>query len=329
MHVGAIITVSRPFTMQGESSDGDFASPVATWDVLGSSVLARMVDRLRIAGVSEISVLYEGDAPTLTDSSSQAITSDTEWRKIAARYLGYGLKTLLLVRVGAYVELDVSDLLRFHRERSGSITQACDQQGELDVLAVDAKHLHGTGWLRSGLKSHARYSFRGYVNRLKDIQSYRQLVKDALVGRAGIRPIGREVAPDVWANDGARLHQSAHIVGPAYFGKDSNVHSGCSITGASSIEQSCEVDCGTTVEDSCILPGTYLGMALHVRSAVASGQTLFHLGRNVQLQFHDRKIIGNRISQRGLLQQARSFLSVSIPALRDGDGQPATSNWHL
>jgi hypothetical protein len=296
--------------------------------VLGASPLSRTVERLRISGVSEISVLREDGTSAQPDSGLGFIDCVPEWDSVVSRYLGYGLKTLLLIRIGPYVELDVTDFLRFHRETSSPITQVYDQHGALDLLAIDAAHLRDkVGSFDSTLKSEACYPFVGYVNRLQDAHGFRQLVKDALFGRAAIRPIGREIAANVWVNEDAWVDESSRIFGPAYIGRNSRVHAACTISGASSIEQECEIDCGTTVDDCCILSRTYLGMALTVRHAVASEDTLLHLGRNVELQFHDRRLMG--ALRREAWWQVRSCLSAPVPASLNPYSQPTNPNWHL
>jgi hypothetical protein len=329
VHVGAIITIPFSFSAGGELWESGHFPPIAYWDVLGASVLTRVVERLRISGVSEISVLREGTTIVEPDSGVEFVKCGREWDDVVSRYLGYGLETLLLVRIGPYVELDVSDFLRFHREISSPVTQVFDRYGALDLLAIDAAHLRDqAGSIRRSLKSYARYAFSGHANRLRCIQDFRQLAKDALFGRVGIRPIGREIAADVWVNEDAWLDESAQIVAPAYIGKNSRVHAACTISGASAVERLCEVDCGTSVDDSCILPHTYLGMALKVHNAVASEHTLFHLGRNVQLQFHDRRLLGVS-SERRLLGQTVSLSSALIPAPFAPYSQPTESDWHL
>jgi hypothetical protein len=327
VHVGAIVTISTSVPSEGFGG-GVRSSPMACWDLLGASLLDRTVERLRMSGVSEITIVREHGTSAQSSSGIELINCLPEWDNVVSRYLGYGLKTLLLVRVGPYVELDVTEFLRFHRESSSPVTQANDQQGALDLLAIDATHLRDTLGSYGGiLQSPARYTFLGHINRLWDAHDFRQLVRDALFGRAGIRPLGREVAANVWVHEDAWVDESTRIVGPAYIGKNSRVNAGCMISGASSIEQQCEIDCGTTVDDCSILSRTYVGMALKLRNAVASEHTLFHLGRNVELQFHDRRLMGV-VPERGFLEQARVFLSAPGAAL-DSYSQPTNSNWHL
>lgn len=349
MHVGAIITIPSGNPPQRGNSHAHAlpenrngasllaGSPIAHWDVLGESVLNRVLQRLQTFGVSEIVVIPDDSAAE--DWADYAATPQRNswpiWDDVVSRYLSFGLETLLLVRVGAYVEVDVQDLFSFHREICSPVTQLYDEQGALDFLVIDGRELRdGTGSFRSRLKAvlpkHRRYPFTGYTNRLKDAGDFRRLAKDALWGRAAIRPLGHEVQPNVWVGEGAEIDNSANFAPPAYVGKKSRVNAACTVGEASTVEQYCEVDCGTQVIDSSVLPHTYLGMGLNVRNAVISEHTLFHLGRNVQMQFHDSRLIGDVPATRRLLRSARSFLRAADSFVAaDQYCQPGSHNWHL
>ncbi|HZD07569.1 MAG TPA: hypothetical protein VE176_04935, partial [Candidatus Limnocylindrales bacterium] len=94
-------------------------SPFATWDVLGQSVLDRTLDRLRVFGIDHVSVISEdglrrwSQPGPFTYKSSTAAGFWPAWDSVVSQYLNHGMETLLLVRLGPYVELDVSDFLRF------------------------------------------------------------------------------------------------------------------------------------------------------------------------------------------------------------------------
>lgn len=327
MHIGAIVTVPGGVRLQRGNGESDLAArqsyeaatvnvtPIAEWNLLGKSVLDRVLERLQAFGVGEIAVIPEQANGCSADSAS---TFWTAREAVISRYLQFELRTLLLVRVGPYVELDLADFLRFHRETSAPMTQVYDQHGALDWVAVDAKRLaHGTDSFRSRLRSliprHQRYRFRGYGNRLSDVGDFRRLVKDALWGRAGIRPIGKEICANVWVGEDARIEQSARMLGPAYIGKNSRVNAACTISGASVVEQQSEIDCGTTVNDSCVLAGSYVGAGLKVCCGVVYQELFFHLRRNVHLQFRDRKLFGKSLMAGSLLRRGRAVPTVSYP----------------
>jgi len=304
VHIGAILTVPTGIRLQHVVSNGNghasglsfpSTAPMAHWEILGKSVLDRLRERLQALGVSEIAVIGEQNAGE-DQPGSQGAVFWTEWNAVISRYVQFDLATLLLVRVGPYMELDIADFLRFHRETSSAMTQVYDAEGALDVVAIDGKWLaEGTGTFRSRLQTlipkHKRFLFRGYCNRLADVRDFHGLVTDALLGRAAIRPLGHEIRANVWLGENARIDESARIVAPAYIGRNSRVNGDCLISGACAVEQGSEIGFGTTLDNSCVLPTTYVGPGLRVCGGVVYQQTLFHLARNVQLQFHDRRLL--------------------------------------
>lgn len=292
MHVAAIITIPGSQAQTDTRQDGlAMPSPAAHCDLLGRTVLERVLDRVRIFGIGEIALIPE-NPPHAGEGFWSA------WDEVVSNYLGHGLQTLLLIRIGPYLEIDLLDFLRFHRETSSPLTQVYGQQRALDLVAVEAAQLReGSGSFRNRLRTiiprHHRYAFSGYTNRLKDARDFRQLAKDALLGNAAIRPIGREIDANVWVGDGARVDASANIEGPAYIGKRTIIRPGAVITGASTVEQDCEIDVATRVHDSCIMRNTYIGAGLHVRNAVVGEKRLVRLDRAVQVEFRDSRLIGN------------------------------------
>ncbi len=301
MHVGAIVTIPNAVGLDG-NPDRNAKTSIAGWEVLGSSVLNRVLERLRVFGIGDIAVLSE-------QHGTSAIGGEAFWNlweSNVGRYVSYGVSVLVLARVGSYSELDFGDLLRFHREGQSLLTEVHDQQGPLEVVVVNAAHLRdGNGSYRSRLRNvlskPQHYRFAGYSNRLRSVSDFRRLAKDALLGRAAIRPFGEEIAPNVWMGEGAQIDASALVEGPAYIGQDSRIRAGVKICGMSAVEQRCEIDCGTTVDDSCVMPKTYVGPGLNVSGAVAAENTLFHLRRNVKLQFNDRRLLSAIGAGRGWL----------------------------
>ena len=330
MHVGAIITIPNGVRLsQAESRDSsavEFSVPaIAHWDLLGKSILERVKERLQVFGVSEISVIAEQATP--------GSAFWTAWEEVISRYLQFDLQILLLIRVGPYTEVDVADWLRFHRETSSAMTQVYDQQGVLDLVAIDARRLaRGEGSFRNRLRSlipnHQRYRLSGYSNRLGGFGDVHRLRKDALCGRVGIRPSGTEVQPNVWIGENTRIAESARITGPTYIGHDCRVNVGCAIS-ESAIEQQSEIDCGTVVHDSCVQRGTYVGTGLKVRSSVVYQNVFFHLGRNVRLQFRDRRLFGKTFNPQSFLLRRRAATASPDQEPLHERCQPSAADSHL
>ena len=60
----------------------------------------------------------------------------------------------------------------------------------------------------------------------------------------------------------------------------------------SSIERDCEIDGGTVIDNSFVLRGTYVGMALDVKNSIVGNERIFSLDRNVEVNVSDARLIG-------------------------------------
>lgn len=325
MNIGAIITVAGPSqdeagkTLRPASAILNHklsGTPLAYWPLLGKSILERTVENLCLSSVQHISVISENEAPH-SASKIEPITHPassfwTSWEAAVSNYLRQGVEALLLVRLGHYAEIDVADFLSAHRRSGSSLTQACSDRNPLDYVAVDASELQRGDHLRFRLSqlihSRKRYQFRGYCQELSRPDQYRQLVTDALSGICALRPVGREVEPGFWLGEGARVDGSSCVVGPTYVGAGVRVRNACTISGYSSIEQQCEIDCGTNVDSCSIFPATYIGMGLNLKNAIVSGSHLFHLQRKVEVEIQDRRLIGTRFAPQRLMKSAKTYL---------------------
>jgi hypothetical protein len=81
-------------------------------------------------------------------------------------------------------------------------------------------------------------------------------------------------------------------VAPAFIGAHAKIRALALITRGSVVEHHAEVDCGTVVENSSILPFTRVGAGLDVMHSVVGFRRLTHLLRNVEVEISDAKFIG-------------------------------------
>jgi hypothetical protein len=322
VNIRAILTVSGIAPTEEESpreTDRTVGEPAEgpTYghsDVLGKPLVERVMERLERHGVKDPSVISEDVSsshlfPSRAASASQFISA---WEHAISEQIADGADLLILARLGAYIELDWDDLFLFHRQTASVLTQVYDNKGALDIALVNAEDLRkGTGSFRSRLSAeipkHRRYSFGGYVNRLKHMSDFRALTRDALLGQNQISPVGVEITPGVWTATGCRIDASARIMGPAYIGENSRLEAFCKIAGATTIEKDCEIDCGTHVDNSSVLPGTFLGMGLRVTNSVVSPGKLFHLDRNIEVTIPDTRLIGKTFHKKSLARMAKSI----------------------
>ena len=304
MEVAALIVVEPSTSAAGAASSP--AIPMSLWEIFGKSVLERCVERLRRASISNISVFADSSLPDAAVPILNAeikwvrASGDALWREAENAFSDYGrsgVDTVLAIRLGAYTELDISDLLRFHLEQRTHVTMACDASGPLDFIAIDSGRRNDAAFLmRSRLQRTrlpaAQYFTTAYSNRLSNPKDFRTLVQDGFLSRCEIRPSGTEIKPGVWVDGRARIHRSARILAPAYIGNGARIRAAAVITRCSSIEHHAEIDCGTVIEDASVLPYTFVGAGLDIAQVVVGNSRLAHVTRNVEVEITDPRLVG-------------------------------------
>lgn len=279
--------------------------PLPLLDVLGKSVVHHVSDRLQRAGVEAITALtdetlYQDAA--LRDGNSQATCRPAAdvWRAAQDAFSAYaeeGVDNILLLRLGPYCEFEVEELLRFHQERRQNATVLCDENGPLDAAVVQGGHRNDAAFLLHNRLRSTRVPSQpcltgAYVNRLESARDLRRLAQDALLMRCEIRPNGQEVKPGVWVGERARIHRTARVLAPAFVGAQAKLRAASVVTRCSVVEHHAEVDCGTVLEDTSVLPYTYVGAGLDASHAVAGFGTIAHLRRQAEVEIADPRLLG-------------------------------------
>jgi len=274
-------------------------------DILGQSVLDRTLTRLQNAGIQKITLIGGRSVASLRSNPNtervEVANSFARWSAAQSKTREHGLQgigTVLMVGLGAYMELDIAQAVKFHRDMRSPLTQLEDSQGALDLWVVDSKWFNTAA---SGCTLPFRYGefpglpmtcrITGYVNRLAEARDLRRLVMDAFLSRCELKPKGREVRPGVWADEGARVHKLARLVAPVYLGRSTKVGPSAVITRFSNLERNSQVGAGTVVESASVLPHTVLGRGLDVSHAVVDGNKFLDLVCNIALQIDDPRLI--------------------------------------
>jgi hypothetical protein len=178
------------------------------------------------------------------------------------------------------------------------MTTVVDASGAgLGTFLVDgSRRGDAVALFRSGLQKVRddceRFVARGYVNLLQSPSDFRRLAIDGLLEKNAVRPFGKEVKPGVWTGHGARIHRKARVLAPAFIGSYCNIRAAALVTRNSVIEHHSEIDCGTVVENSTILPYTYVGAGLDVMHSIVGSSRIAHLVRDVAVEIQDRKLVG-------------------------------------
>src|ERR1700758_31948 len=193
----------------------------AQFDILGQSLLDRTLARIEQLGAVPRTIISQAKSTELIPVRSGAPKSfATAWEKAVAKYVSEGIDHLLLVRVGAYADIDFAQFLKFHLEVNSPITQLYADEIRLDVALLDASRLRNAEGtyrqrVRALIPQQRRLDHQGYVNRLASPVDFHTLVEDGLRGRCGLRPIGQEMRQWVWQGRDAEIDSSAVISGPA------------------------------------------------------------------------------------------------------------------
>jgi carbonic anhydrase/acetyltransferase-like protein (isoleucine patch superfamily) len=285
------------------------SDPLGYVDVLGRSTVERMIERFVLADVDVVTVIQRqnGSYPKANFTAFEnvefqvVVDTDAMVQQKLADYARSGIEHSFLVTETLYAETDLLDLFYFHREARQLATRAVDREGPLDLWVLDCAKSQDADLknLRAQGKSTGNsYFIREYVNRLRQPADLRRFASDLLRGRCSTRPPGREVKRGIWIEDGAEVHRRARIVAPAYIGCRSKVMEDTLITRLSNVEKDCCVDYGSVVENSSILPNTEIGICLDVCHAIANGNKLLSLDRNVVIEISDPSVMHSNSSSR-------------------------------
>lgn len=302
MQIGAIVTVSEPEENQTDPGElarsRGFPPHAASTSILGHKLLDLIQGKLCRAGVEPPAIVREEPGPggaAFSDSRGRG-DSGLTWEAAVAGWIGQLAELLLFVRAGTYTDLDFGDLIRFHLERGALVTEAYATDGPLEVAIASQGAMHGDTSYRKALSRFAgrseRFLYSGYVNRLRTPADFMQLVEDGLHRRFELEPAGTEIAQGIWFGDDADVDSTSVIRGPAFVGSGTRVNSCCTLKPGSAIESGCDIDTGTTVDASWILPETYVGVGLNVRRSIVADGRMFHLDRQTEVTIMDRRLIG-------------------------------------
>lgn len=305
---------------------GEF--PLAQFDVLGRSVLMRTLDRIRAAGVDEIAVLSDTEplppGPEAVSCKFSAAKPECFWNEALQlfRSLSWQSECVLVFRLGAWAEVDLTAMVSEQRRAGAAIMRAHSRHGEaLDVFAIASSSQSEAATLLRGELRYERVSVAvhksyGYVNLLRTPADLRRLTLDAFAGDCEIRPCGSELRPGVWVGSGARIHRGARVLAPSYIGCFCKVRRAAIITRGSSLEHHAEVDCATVIDNSSVMAYTRVGAGLDVERSLVGLNQVHSLQRNITVVIEDPHLIGTTTTHFSApLLSAASWLFSFMPSV--------------
>ncbi|MFL6439363.1 MAG: hypothetical protein ACJ71Q_17445 [Terriglobales bacterium] len=296
-------SVSAPSASAAETFSG---VPLSLLPVLGRPLLHRIADGLKQSGVDSVSVLNAAD-PSLAlmagarraDLNWTDVSPEHVWRAAEEefdRLVQAGAEIVLVLRLGAYVEVEIDPLLQFHLDQRNHTTQVVAGDGPLDFFVLSGSRRNDAAFLLRSRLTKMRVQTKpfftdAYVNRLQNAQNLRQLVLDSFALKTSIQPVGEQVRPGVWVGCGARVDRGVRLVAPCYVGASSKIRAGALITRGTSIEHHCIVDCGTVVESSTLLPLSYLGAGLDLMHSVVGTKRIVSVKYSAELAVEDATLV--------------------------------------
>jgi NDP-sugar pyrophosphorylase family protein len=295
-------------------------------DVAGKSSLARMIDRLKLSGIQPVTVLVEenaarGFAPLQLpkDVNRLNISPESFWRvgeNIFNQMSQTGAELVVVVHVGPYVEIEFDLLVQFHLEKRCRVSQVVHIEQPLEIFSISASRRNDAASLFRSQLMRCRsncppFIQTCYLNRLADMRDLRQLAIDILTLKTATQAAGEQVKPGVWVAPRAQIERDARILAPAFVGSSARIGSGSVITRCTTVERRAHVDCGTVVENSTVLPYSYVGAGLDLSHSVAGMGQIANLRRDSTVEINDQQLIGHVSFRReqGWLPAAAGFLS--------------------
>lgn len=303
--VGAVLIVGSAVTGVSAPKPGSLYStgkrqrPLACVEVLGQSVLERTIERLRAAGVTSISVVGSGVTGYRIFEERRKLTSadpPDPWHRATQKVFGLktqGIDAILIQSLDSYVEFSPAEMFQFYREQRGEVVRAYDEKGALDLWVVNPAALPEGEELSDYLQAceSSQYPVQCYVNRLESPRDLRRLIGDSFASRCKCQPQGVEVRPGIWMAHGAQVERAARIVAPAFIGRGAKIADQCLITRCSDVESNSQIDYGTVVEDSTVMPNTYVGIGLDLSHSIVDGNNLLNLRHGVMLEISDPVVL--------------------------------------
>jgi hypothetical protein len=284
-------------------------------EVVGKSALQRTAERLNQFGVSQIAAVIEGQSSDcwlkpLNGVLQTVAPPDRFWRAAETAFndlVQAGAELVILVRIGAYAEIDFESMVQSHLDGHCRVSQASRNGRAIDIFCISASRRNDAASLFRSHLTRCRsdcplFEAGGYSNPLAGPLDLRQFAIDILTLQTQTAPAGEQIRPGVWTAARAQIEKGARVLAPAFVGSFARVRSGAVITRCSSVEHHAQVDCGTVVENSSVLPYCSLGAALELAHSVAGFSRVWNLRRDCAVEIADSKLLrhlsetsGNRL----------------------------------
>lgn len=323
MDIRGLVLVNSERTAGSDHAESPTFLPGLT-DVAGMTPLQRITEQLQKFGIFPVTAVVEGyagngGAKAFSAPNIVMAPPDRFWRAAETAFNDLaqaGAELVILIKLGAYAEIDFDSMAQFHLDRQCRVSQVLHDGQMLEIFCISASRRNDAASLfRSGLTKCRTdcpaFEHFGYTNPLTGALDLRQFAIDILTLRTETSPAGEQIKPGVWAASPAQIEKGARVLAPAFIGSFARVRSGAVITRCSSIEHHSHIDCGTVVENSSVLPFSSVGAGLELAHSVAGFSLIWNLRRECAVHISDEKLLRHIAATSGnrLLASATEFVT--------------------
>jgi NDP-sugar pyrophosphorylase family protein len=109
---------------------------------------------------------------------------------------------------------------------------------------------------------------------------------------SGFMISGTERRPGIWISRNVVIHPTVELVGPLYIGPNSRLNRGVRLGANTVIGSECIVDTNTTIENSLVTAGSYIGEGLELNKAVVSQNLLVNVRLDTSVEVVESFLLG-------------------------------------
>ena len=109
---------------------------------------------------------------------------------------------------------------------------------------------------------------------------------------SGFMISGTERRPGIWISRNVVIHPSVELIGPLYIGPNSRLNRGVRLGANTVIGGECIVDTNTTIENSLVTAGSYIGEGLELNEAVVHHNLLVNVRLDTSVDVLESFLLG-------------------------------------
>src|SRR5260370_3195788 len=125
---------------------------------------------------------------------------------------------------------------------------------------------------------------------------------------------GREAGEGIWIARSVSVHPTARLTASVYIGENCRINAGAQLGPRAVISSDCLVDQTSTISDTVIFAGSYVGQALELSHSIVDRNRLVSVKEATEIVVADNFILGSFV-ERDLLQLAKRARSRILACL--------------